>query len=376
MSDSWQAVITAMVWGAGGALLAWLLTWPLRSRTTVGGYISIVAVATVATLAAVLGNIRAMLIDMSDQYVVVISALVAGFLASLTALLVARTFRRERLLLRGDVAAIGAGRPLLEMDSSGSSGLTGLRRELRDMNAALAAARDRERAIEQSRRELVSWISHDLRTPLAGIRAMSEALEDGVAASPKAYQQQMKVEVDRLVDMVDDLFQLSRLHAGGIATARDRLNLADLVSDTIAGLTPVARLLGVDLQGSAPSVVDVLGDGSQLNRALTNLVYNAIRHTAADGTVRIDVERHGDARIAVRIIDECGGIAQEEISKVFDVGYRGEVARPPARGLGSGAGLGLAISREIAAAHRGTLEVENRGAGCVFTLLLPTVAAA
>ena len=90
-------------------------------------------------------------------------------------------------------------------------------RELAATSAKLAASRERERALEHSRRELVAWISHDLRTPLAGLRAMAEALEDGVAEDPARYHRQIRTEVDRLSGMVDDLFELSRIQAGALA---------------------------------------------------------------------------------------------------------------------------------------------------------------
>lgn len=370
MPETLDAILTAALWGCGGALLGWLLAWPVRTRTTVGGYVSIVAVATLATLGAVIGNIRAMLIAMGGEVIVISTALVAGALASAAALTLARTLRRDRELLHRDLVAIGSGRLPETSDNESSGELAGLREDLHRMANSLAAARERERAMERSRRELVGWISHDLRTPLAGIRAMAEALEDDVAQSPETYRRQITVEVDRVVAMVDDLFQLSRLHTGSVAHRQERLSLSDLVSDTLAGLTPVARLNGVTLEGSAATVADVVGDGAQLNRALTNLVYNAIRHTSRPGTVRIEVQRI-DGAVGVEVQDECGGIDDADLTRIFEVGYRGETSRPSSDGMGSGTGLGLAIAREIVQAHHGELEARNRGAGCVFTMRLP-----
>ena len=99
----------------------------------------------------------------------------------------------------------------------------------------LAESRDRELALEQSRRELVSWVSHDLRTPLAGLRAMTEALEDGLADDPGRYHAQMRAEVDRMVRMVDDLFELSRIHAGVLRLSPQPVALGDVVSEALAG---------------------------------------------------------------------------------------------------------------------------------------------
>src|SRR5262249_62398499 len=113
----------------------------------------------------------------------------------------------------------------------------------------LAESRDRERALEASRRELVAWVSHDLRTPLAGLRAMSEALEDGVADDPALYYKQIHASVDRLAGMVDDLFELSRIQAGAISSAPEHVGLDDLVSDCLTALEPLARGRGVRLGG-------------------------------------------------------------------------------------------------------------------------------
>ena len=164
-----------------------------------------------------------------------------------------------------------------------------MRAELADTAARLAESRDRERALESARRELVAWVSHDLRTPLAGLRAMSEALEDGVVAAPETYYKQIHAEVDRLSTMVEDLFELSRIQSGGLAGQPEQISLDDLVSDCVAALEPLAAAQRVRLVGRADGVATVTGNGPELNRALTNLVANAIRHTRADGTVDVRV---------------------------------------------------------------------------------------
>jgi signal transduction histidine kinase len=220
----------------------------------------------------------------------------------------------------------------------------------------------------------VAWVSHDLRTPLAGLRAMAEALEDGLAASPDRYHKQIRVEVDRLAGMVDDLFELSRLQAGARSTRADRVNLDDLVSDCVAAIEPVATLQGVKLVGRSSTTAEVVGNGAELNRALTNLLINAIRHTDSDGTVEISLRSSHESPIPVAEVtvrDECGGIAEQDLAKVFDVGFRGEPARTPNPGLGGGAGLGLAITRGIVIAHEGSVEVSNVRGGCEFTVRLP-----
>ena len=229
----------------------------------------------------------------------------------------------------------------------------------------------RERALEGARRELVTWVSHDLRTPLAGMRAMAEALEDGVVDDHDTmhrYHRQIRLEVDRLSEMVDDLFELSRIHAGTLRLSRRTIDLGDIVSDAIAGVEPLARAKGVRLRGAADPVLSVNVDAGELGRALRNLVVNAIRHTPGDGTVfvRAVIDGRG-ARLSVS--DGCGGIPEDDLPRVFDVAFRGETARTP--GPDGGAGLGLAIARGIVEAHDGTIEVGNAGPGCRFEIRLP-----
>ncbi len=231
--------------------------------------------------------------------------------------------------------------------------------------------------MEESRRELVSWVSHDLRTPLAGLRAMTEALEDGMAEDPARYHLQMRHEVDRMVRMVDDLFELSRIQAGLLEPALEPVHVGDLVSEAIAGADPIARSVGVHLGGSVEDGLTVNGDAAGLSRVVGNLVVNAIRHTPADGVVAIRGERRGD-EVVLSVSDGCGGIPDEDLERVFDLAWRGSAARTPDRDpdragglLGSGAGLGLAIVRGIVEAHHGAVDVRNEQPGCRFLIRLP-----
>jgi signal transduction histidine kinase len=205
---------------------------------------------------------------------------------------------------------------------------------------------------------------------------MSEALEDGVADNPELYYKQMRTSVDRLATMVDDLFELSRIQAGGFALDTEQVALDDLVSDCLAALGPLAAAQGVRLTGHSAGPSTVSGNAPELSRALINLVANAIRHTRADGVVDVSVAGTAEGA-AVTVLDECGGIPDYEIERIFEVGFRGEPARSPSAGnadSASGAGLGLAITRGIVEAHGGTVDVANIDGGCSFTLRLPAAA--
>lgn len=235
-----------------------------------------------------------------------------------------------------------------------------------DTHRRLVEALERERALEASRRELVAWVSHDLRTPLTALRAMAEALEDGIAADPARYLRQMRQEIERLDRLVDDLFLLSRLHAGALRLRPARTLVADLVSDVLAEFEAVARAGGVRLSGRADDGLSASVDAAQFGRALTNLVHNAVRATPFGGSVRVDAARAAQ-QVRVSVVDQCGGLPAEDIPRLFDVGWRGRSSR-------EGTGMGLAVARGIVRAHGGDIDVTNAVYGCSFVIRLRVVA--
>jgi signal transduction histidine kinase len=235
----------------------------------------------------------------------------------------------------------------------------------------LTESRERDRAIEASRRELVAGVTHDLRTPLAGIRAMAEALEDGVADDPatvERYYRGIRTETERLAGMVDELFELSRIQAGTLQLTMNRVALTDLVDDALASIAPLAKAKGVRVAARARPGTPIEADASELGRALRNLLANAVRHTPSDGTIELHCDERG-AVAHVTISDACGGIPEPDLAHVFDVGFRGSTARTPSPD--AGAGLGLAIARGIVEAHAGQISVVNKDGGCQFVVVLP-----
>jgi signal transduction histidine kinase len=256
--------------------------------------------------------------------------------------------------------------------TAGLLGALALADELERSRRQVAVMAERERALERSRRELVAWVSHDLRTPIAGIRAMVEALDDRVVDEPaeiRRYHLQLVTEADRLARLVDDLFELSRIQADALALDVEQVALDELVSDAVASAAAVARAKGVGIGGGTVSGgPDVSGSAPELTRVVGNLLDNAIRHTPPGGTVEVEVRDAGGwAEVSVR--DGCGGIPADDLDRVFDLAYRGDAARTPADS--GGAGLGLAIARGLVEAHRGDIAVCNEPGGCRFTVRLP-----
>jgi signal transduction histidine kinase len=165
--------------------------------------------------------------------------------------------------------------------------------------------------------------------------------------------------------MVDDLFELSRITAGALKLTLYDVRLADVVSDVVAASRPVAALKGVQLRADAREWPVVRGSDPELMRVVRNLVSNAIRHTPQGGTVAVQVDVDGPEAV-VRVDDSCGGIPDDVLPQVFDVGFRGSSSRNPV-----GAGLGLAIARGLVDAHHGRIGAHNHGPGCRFEVRLP-----
>ncbi|SCE92387.1 sensor histidine kinase [Micromonospora mirobrigensis] len=240
-------------------------------------------------------------------------------------------------------------------------------------------ARERERRIEKGRRDLVAWVSHDLRTPLAGLRAMAEALEDRVVADRATvdeYHRRIRVETDRMTRLVDDLFELSRINAGALRLSLSPVPLGDVVSDALAGTAPLAAARRIRLVAAESGWPMVAASEPELTRVVGNLLLNAVRYTPADGTVRVEAGRDGE-QAWFAVADTCGGIPEPDLPRLFDVAFRGEPARTPAPGNGGlegSGGLGLAIVRGLVEAHGGRVEVGNVGDGCRFVVRLPLAA--
>lgn len=239
--------------------------------------------------------------------------------------------------------------------------------------AEAAAQQEREQALAASRREMISWASHDLKSPLAGIRVMAEALEDGVAAEPATYHRRIRHESDRMTRMVDDLLEMSRLqHGDDDRLRREQVDLAELARDVAQGQLPVADRSGVHLHVEAGAPVPVLVDPARLERAVANVVRNGVLYTGQGGAVTLRVGEDGSpgARTAyVEVDDTCGGLAADDLEHAFEPGWRGSAPRTP--DAAAGAGVGLTITRAVVEDHGGSVTLDNRGAGCRVRLELP-----
>ena len=358
----------------GGAAAVAALTAVLahRSLRSVRGLLVLTALVPVAaTVVSVATASWLMFLSDHDLRVLVVVLAVGGSVGVVTALVLSQRVAEGTESVVELARALDSGRVRLASRRRLPDELHAVAAELEQASERLVEAAARGAAMDASRRELVAWVSHDLRTPLAGIRAMSEALEDGVVedtATVARYHRTIRQEADRLTGLVDDLFELSRIHAGALALTPERVPLVDVVSDAVAGASVAASAKGVVLEGRAaePSPLVELST-PEMARVVRNLLDNAIRHTPPGGRVEVTAGLDGDRAVVV-VADACGGLADHDLTRVFDLAYRGDEARTPGDGR---AGLGLAIAKGLVEAHHGRIAVANAGLGCRFTVSLP-----
>ena len=239
-------------------------------------------------------------------------------------------------------------------------------RELQELGASFNEMAANLEQLFDARRELVVWASHDLRTPLASLRAMVEALEDGLA-QPEEYLAAIKAQTQILSGLVEDLFVLARIDSGALALELQETSLGELVTACVDALEADASAQGVRLRSRLASdpVVTVAPD--KVQRVLLNLLSNALRHARPDGEVAVLVEEDAD-RVVVAVEDDGNGLAPGASERMFERFWRADDSRT---GSSGGAGLGLAIAQGLVQAHGGTIWAENRlggGARVAFTL--------
>ena len=364
--------------GGGLGLLALFLMRPAvlgRIGGVRGQLVGVGLICSLLLLGMLLTGARAMFISEHDLALLLTMLLFAALLAIGFSLRGAAPMARRIERVRTGTDRLAGGKLESELPVEGHDEIAGLAGDFNRMAARLEEAAAREREMEQARRDLIAAVSHDLRTPLTSIRALIEAVADGVAADPETkerYLSSAKNEIARLGRLVDDLFELAQIDAGILKLTLQRASLHDLISDTLSSLQPQAERQGVRLVGEVSTGLDlVLMNPPRLQRVLHNLVSNALRHTPADGTIFLRAAPQGEL-VQVEVADTGEGIDPEDLPRVFERSFRGEKSRThQSTEHTSGAGLGLAIARGLVEAQGGTMSVESRlghGARFRFTL--------
>lgn len=368
--DALQIVLTAAGAAAASGVLAAIILRIARRAPLIVHIVVIVVAAVLAVAGGIALTANAMYISEADTVVALTVTAVSGVVAVIVAVLLTRTLSQDARTLARDARDLGHGLPVGRTPVC-TTELDGVQRELVSSSERLLAAREAADAAEQARRELVTRIAHDLLTPAASIRAIAEVLEDGMSSEPARHARQLGAHVSRLHALVGDLFELSRIDAGGVPLERETVTVADLVSDLVAEQTALAARHNVELVLTrADSAVADL-DARQFSRALVNVLVNAIEHSPAGGRVDVAVVEAPDA-VSVTVRDRGLGIAPDDLPHLFEPGWRASAARTAPRVEGAGgAGLGLAITRAVMLAHGGEVTAESASPGTVLELRLP-----
>ncbi|MFW0775599.1 sensor histidine kinase [Paenarthrobacter nitroguajacolicus] len=394
-SELWTILAWVLFWAVLIGAATWVLLRLLR-RASILAQICLVVVATVAVLVAgMVSAFNAMFISARDLEVMWYILATASAVAVALSLMLGAGVSRNAARLVDAARRLGRGETLEHTVAEGrgsapamTSELAELAQELEASSRRLAESREREAAIETARRELVSWISHDLRTPLASMRAMTEALEDGMASDVQGYYRKIIGQTEQMTAMVNDLSELSKIQAGTLRLRAEPLDLYDLVSDALSDLAPLAAKRGIRLDGGGDRECMAVADGPSLARAVRNILLNAIIYSTPDSEVHISVGRESAGResaggdsvgqnagnTVIAVHDQCGGIPDEDLPHLFETGWQKDPARRTSeafQGSYSGAGIGLSMVAGIVKAHGGWVTVDNVDGGCRFALSLP-----
>ena len=347
---------------AGGSTLIVGLLAALGLRRLPSLRLQLVALALLALvlpLAAVLVSGIVMFTSGHDLAVLAV-AVGAATAALAAALLLADSIHAAIERVRSASIALSGGDLAARAPEDGPAEVAELAASVNDMAAHLEGLFD-------ARRQLVAWASHDLRTPLANMQAMLEALEDGVGDAER-YLPALREQTRTLSQLVDDLFELARIDAGVLTLELRDAAVGTLVRSCLRGLEAEAHARGVTITAETDGEdTSVRCAPEKVERVLFNLLTNALRHTPFDGTVAVVVEPM-DREVLLSVEDTGEGLPAGGSQRLFERFWRGDPARSKGNG---GSGLGLAIARGLVEAQGGRIWAENRpegGARISFTL--------
>ena len=360
------AVISALA-GYGLYRLGWLERSPTIRWTLLSGY----ALSSILTFLNVWLAARRMFASPHDLLLATVLLIFAGGIAMVLGYFLSSALTDRIRQLDQAARIIADGDLDVRLPIQGRDELADLGHTFNRMAAELQEAALKRQESETMRRDLLAWTGHDLQTPLTSVRLILEALADGVVEDPetvKRYLQTAQRDVRSLSQLVDDLFQLAQLDAGGLPLDLQTGSLSDLISDTIESFTEQAARQGVSLRGQvAPGVDPFVMDIQKIGRVLDNLMKNALHYTPAGGFIEMSAIAIPQG-VRVQVVDSGPGIPEADLPNIFERFYRGEKSRSHGTG---GAGLGLAIARGIVEAHAGRISAENTGQGARIVFTLP-----
>lgn len=320
-------------------------------------------------------TVRLMFISEHDSIITAALLLFAGILAMLFGLFVASTMTTRITALSKAADQLAAGRLDTRLAVSGNDELAALARRFNWMAESLQQIDEQKRQVEQTRRDLIAGVSHDLRTPLTSIRAMLEAIQDGVAEDPATtnrYINTSLAEINNLSHLIDDLFQLAQFDAGHVDISFENASLNDLISDLVSSMSAKAKKHYIKITYDVDIAIDpVYMAPDKIQRVLYNLLDNAIRYTPAYGEVTLRAFAQND-HVCVAVHNTGDAIDPTHLPRIFESFYRGESSRVQAEDGHRSTGLGLAIAQRFIEIHRGKIEVDSRpNHGTTFSIAIP-----
>lgn len=373
-ADVLLIVLTCLLVAACVAALTLVLLRVLRRRSFRAQLMLVASAGVVAMAASVVAISLEMYISTHDLTVLLAVIAVSLILGLATAWVVARAMRSSFDRLSASLDEVGRG-GVIVAEQGGSRELDDLSAQLAEVSGKVDAASAELERLDSARRRFFAWISHDLRTPLTAVRALAESIEEGAADAPERFAGQVRVQVDTMSRMVDDLFELSTLTSGAVQPQTQQVDLLDVVSDAVADVAAAAARHGVRIVERGVGAHVLWADPHQLGRIIVNLLTNAIRHAPRGTEIVISATEIDRNRLVLGILDHGAGVAVEDLDRMFDVGWREDAARtaPTDRdGVASGAGLGLSIARGLARAHGGEVFAERTDEGFRMNVLLPS----
>jgi signal transduction histidine kinase len=360
------AVISAVA-GYGAYRVGWVDRSPNIHWTLLGGY----ALASLLTFVNVWITARLMFASQHDLLLATVLLVFSGGMAMALGYMLSTAITTRIRILELAAREIARGKLGVRIPVQGKDEMAGLAETFNRMAARLQAAEQKQRELEQLRRDLIAWVGHDLQTPLASIRAIVEALADGVVEDAETVQRYLgtaQKEIRSLSNLIDDLFHMAQLDAGGVPLNCEDNSISDLVSDTLESFSELAKRGEIQLIGRVNLGVDpVYMDAPLIGRVLNNILSNALRYTPRGGSIEVGAS-FADNTVRVEICNTGEGVRPEDFPHLFERFYRGEKSRSRSTG---GSGLGLAIARGIVEAHGGEIGAERRGEVTCFYFTLP-----
>ncbi len=352
---------TSLISAAIGFLshrLGWWRQLPRLSYALILGYI----LAGGLTLLNVWVTARLMFINQHDLALGSLLLIFAGGISVAFGFFISNTITQTLGTLVEGADQLSQGDFSARVAVHGNDEIAQLSKAFNQMAIRLEQAAANERALDEARRNLVAWASHDLRTPLTSLRVMIAALTDGVVDDPETisrYLHQSQNEITRMSKLLDDLFELAQLDAGFLALDFEWISLSDLISDTLESFAARADTQGVTVEGSVDPQVDLVWAAPEkLSRILDNLLSNALRFTPKGGSIRLSAKVKENSTV-VMVSDSGSGVDPKDLPHIFDRFYRGEKSRMRDQNESGGVGLGLAIVKGLVEAHSGEIWVES-----------------